>query len=146
MSQAKGLVPLWDRRTCTSSPCGVENTFDAKKKKTPLDQHTLYITRGNCKTYMLVFYRKLKELQTLQTWLMQVWLEACFKFLQVMKQYTLKLCAVTLLHFMHLKAPFNMRRLHSPAVAVFISGLRISLSTYSPGAAVGRSKRFVADS
>lgn len=26
ISHAKGLVPLWDRRTCTSSPCGVENT------------------------------------------------------------------------------------------------------------------------
>lgn len=25
-SQAKGRVPLWERRTCTSSPCGVENT------------------------------------------------------------------------------------------------------------------------
>lgn len=26
ISHAKGLVPLWDLRTCTSSPCGVENT------------------------------------------------------------------------------------------------------------------------
>lgn len=26
-SQAKGRVPLWERRTCTSSPCGVENTW-----------------------------------------------------------------------------------------------------------------------
>lgn len=26
MSQAKGRVPLWERRTCTSSPWGVENT------------------------------------------------------------------------------------------------------------------------
>lgn len=27
ISHANGLVPLWDRRTCTSSPCGVENTW-----------------------------------------------------------------------------------------------------------------------
>lgn len=26
ISHAKGLVPLCDLRTCTSSPCGVENT------------------------------------------------------------------------------------------------------------------------